>query len=97
MAVSAALVAEARKAVAELSEHGREDLSALETHAEVFAYIVALARHHGIDEADAVELACRVNRLDHGTVRRNEQVMRALGYVAVADRMRKLARRKKIA
>jgi hypothetical protein len=95
--ITAADVAYCREVVANLPEFGREDLSALETIPETLCYIIALARHHDIDEADAVELACRVNRLDRDEVRCCERVLRALGYVVVADRMRKLARRKKIA
>jgi hypothetical protein len=92
--VSAADVAELRRLAAELPENGADNLQALHTVEELFAYVVALARAEGLDEADAIELFTRAARSSRDDLRRAAVIMGRLGYNLVSDRLRKLARRK---
>ena len=94
MTVTSADVQAARQAMAELPQTGSDGLEALTTIPEVYGYIIALARHHAIDEGDAVELACRVNPTSRADLKSLERTLRALGYVLAADRLKVLARRK---
>lgn len=94
MSVTAADVEAAHQAMAELPQSGSDGLEALTTVPEVYGYIIALARHHGLDEGDAVELAARVNPMSRADVKSLERTLRALGYIVAADRLKLLSRRK---
>jgi hypothetical protein len=58
----------------------------------MIAYTVACARNHGDDEA---ELLVRVAEMSPVDVRQAELVLRPLGYLRVADMLRKIAGRRK--
>src|SRR5690348_13594608 len=95
MAVTAELIRETRRY---LDQHGESDtahLRELHTHAEVIAYMATVARDQGHDEADAAEIYARVLRLDRETIREAQQLLGKLGYRAVSDRLREVARRAK--
>ncbi len=92
MAVRAADVAEARRLLANAPEDCERALAMLATHAEVIAYQIAVARSHGLDEADAVELHCRAVGLDRQTIGEAERLLRRLGYNIACDRLREVAR-----
>ena len=68
-------------------------LAALETPLEVIAYVVEVARIDGADEADAVELF--LFDCDKHTLRGHATTLARLGYAAVADRLREMARERK--
>jgi hypothetical protein len=87
--VSAEGVEELRK----LGEEPGDSLPALETIPEILAYTVAMARAEGRDECDDVELLCRAAPLSRDEIRKAERVLRALGYAAVCDRLKVLARK----
>ena len=53
----------------------------------------AIARSEGIDESDGVELIVRAADMTREEIREAERVLRKLGYVAVSDRLKALARR----
>jgi len=91
MPVSAAEVAELRR----LHDERQSEVLPLYTFAEIFGYVTAIARAEGYDEADCVELVARAIELESHHLRQAERVLRALGYRLVADRLRKLARRKR--
>jgi hypothetical protein len=95
MPVSAADIAEVRRMAAMLPDHNATDLSALETTEEVIGFVAAAARAEGEDEADLCEILVRVAELPPAAVRRAERVLRPLGYTAVANRLRKIAGRRK--
>src|SRR4051812_9263554 len=79
-----------------LDEREEGKLDALSTKLEILGYVVEVARASdpNIEEADAVELAL----MDSGTgaeeLKGLAKTMRKLGYDAVADRLRRLSRRK---
>jgi methyl coenzyme M reductase subunit C-like uncharacterized protein (methanogenesis marker protein 7) len=84
MAVSKAEVEAAREAADNLRD---STLPEIETREELLAYAVALARHHGPDEADAIELVLRAAGTSAESMRSSERIMRKLGYSRVADRL----------
>ncbi len=61
----------------------------------MIAYTVACARNHGDDEVDAAELLVRVAEMSPVDVRQAELVLRPLGYLRVADMLRRIAGRRK--
>jgi hypothetical protein len=93
MPVSAADVAELRRLADEVRDDG--SLAPLDSTAEVLAYCVAVARAEDHDECDVVEALCRAVKMSRDELRRDEALLRRLGYRAVADRLRKLSRRKR--
>jgi hypothetical protein len=76
-------------------DHDAIDLSALQSIEEVIGYVIAAARAEGENEVDLVELLVRATDLTPDDVRRAERVLRPLGYVSVADMLRKIAGRRK--
>jgi|SRR5690242_11175735 len=95
MVVSAKDVAEMRKLAAEHPDAHDNSLAALHTLPELIGYITLYARQQELDEADFVELFARAAELEQHELREAEPILRALGYRLVADRLRKLARRKR--
>lgn len=93
MAVTAEIVAETRRLADQAPDTG--ELDALSSLPEVFGYAVELARAEGIDEADAAELIARGAELSRDQLRQSAPLLHRLGYVAVAHRLRHLARRKR--
>jgi len=93
MTVKAADVAELRQRLAEdgPAEHG---LAALQSTIEIIAWLCAAARSDGADEVDQVELFIRADDMPPADVRKHEKLLRRLGYVQVADMMRRIARRR---
>jgi hypothetical protein len=72
-----------------------DELLPLTSIPAVLAFLATKTRADGGDEADAVELAVRAADLKPSAARASERVLRRLGYVAVADRLREIAGRRK--
>jgi hypothetical protein len=69
-------------------------LAMLESIAEILAYTVAVARAEGadeVDQCDQIELLVRSIPLSQAEITKAEWTLRALGYVAVCDRLRQIA------
>jgi hypothetical protein len=60
--------------------------------AEAIGYAVAVARQQGTDEVDAVEVLCHVADITKDDLRASERLLRRLGYTAVSDKLRELAK-----
>ena len=71
------------------------DLAELETIPEVIGWLVACARAKGSDEVDCVELLVTCSNLDKDQLRDAERVLRPLGYVRVAELLKRMARSRK--
>ena len=71
----------------------RFDLGPLQTRAEVFAFVATKAREQGQDEVAAVDALVKATQPFREDIREVEQQLRALGYIPVADHLRKVARR----
>jgi hypothetical protein len=81
-----------RKATEGYEPRGRYDLSPLRTRAEVFGYCIGVARLEGWDEIEVIDTLIRVATPWREDIREVEQVLRPLGYTAVADHLRRTAR-----
>ena len=68
------------------------DLSGIRTFAESIGYLVAVARERSWDEVAVVERFVMEAKPHRERVEEAEPLLRSLGYVAVADRLRKLRR-----
>ena len=68
------------------------DLSALHTLAELIGYLVSVARERQWDEVAIVERFVMEAKPHREWVDEAEPLLRSLGYVAVADRLRELRR-----
>jgi hypothetical protein len=76
-------------------DHDAPELSALETVPELLGYLVSVVRSAGgTDEADWVEVFCRHVDMSPAKAREYERPLRALGYRAVADRLKTIAGRR---
>jgi hypothetical protein len=95
MAVSARDLAELARMEQAMPEHGGTDLSALQSVAEVLAYVATCTRSDGGDPPDACELLVRHAQLPPAEVRRVARLLRALGYVEVSQRLAEIAGRRK--
>jgi hypothetical protein len=95
MPVDAADVEQLRSMIGTLPDHNAADLSALESTEEVLGYVIAVSRSEGWDEVDMTELVLRAGEFSPHDIRRAERVLRPLGYVRVADMMRRIAGRRK--
>jgi tRNA A58 N-methylase Trm61 len=95
MTISAADLAKARDLAATVPEHDAVDMSVCDTIEEVIALTIANARQDGDDEVHTVELLIRLAEMTPTAVRRSERMLRPLGYVAVADMMRRITGRRK--
>jgi hypothetical protein len=76
-------------------DHDAIDMSALQSTEEIIGFVIASARAEGLDEVDLVEVLVRAIDLSPDAVRRAERVLRPLGYIQVADRLRQIAGRRK--
>ena len=92
MAVDTAMLADIR--ALDATTLPDDELSPLETIAEVLAYTIAQARAQGADEVDMAELVIRSANMTPDAVRAAERVLRPLGYIEVCDRMRRIAGRR---
>ena len=63
--------------------------------AEVLAFAVAYARQTGGNEVSDVELLVEATEMSREDILKAERVLRSLGYIAVCDCLRPLARRKR--
>src|SRR5690242_3927513 len=95
MAIDRRDLAELQRLEVAMPEYSDSDLSALETLEEVIAWLIADARSSGDDEGDAVELFIRHAQLAPNEVRSAEQILRRLGYIPVADTMRRITGRRR--
>jgi hypothetical protein len=95
MPVSGADLEQLRSMIATVPNHDAPDLSALESVEELLGFLVADARSRGADEADMVEMFVRLAELSPDDVRAAQRVLAALGYRAVAARLKELAGRRK--
>ena len=77
-----------------MAEHG-VDLTALQSVAEVFAYLATVTRSDGNNPADACEMLARHAQVPPAEVRRAARLLKALGYVEVAARLAEIAGRRK--
>jgi hypothetical protein len=68
------------------------DLSAIHTFPELIGYLVTVARERSWDEVAVVERFVMEAKPRREWVDEAEPLLRSLGYVAVADRLRKLRR-----
>lgn len=90
VAVSPELVEELRARVEnDSTPSGLEELT---SQPLVLGFVIASARAEGHDECDQVEILVRAARFEKRYLRECEVVLRRLGYTAVADRLRQLAR-----
>jgi hypothetical protein len=98
MSVDAAMLTEFAKFEASLQpDHDVSHLAPLETTAAIFGWIIASARAEGgshEDEADQAELLARISDMSPAKVRQVAGTLGALGYRAVADRLRSIAGRR---
>ena len=73
-----------------MSTTADDDLRAIRTFPELLGYLVAVSRERGWDEVAAVDRFIIEAEPDRERVDEAESVLRSLGYVAVADRLKKL-------
>jgi hypothetical protein len=78
-----------------MPEQGGADLTALQSVAEVLAYVATCTRTDGGDPADACEMLARHAQLPPAEVRRAARLLKALGYVEVSQRLAEIAGRRK--
>jgi hypothetical protein len=95
--ITDAEIAEIRRKAAELPPGHRDpradyDLSGIRTVAELIGYLVTVAREQGRDEVELVARFIKVATPYREPVREAEQLLRQLGYTAVCDHLRKIAR-----
>ncbi|MGY4601769.1 hypothetical protein ACVW16_000181 [Bradyrhizobium sp. USDA 4474] len=91
--ISDAEIAEIRRKAADGSEpRERYDLSPLRTRAEVFAFCVEVARQNSWDEVEVIDALLKVTTPWREDIREVEQVLRPLGYGAVANHLHRSAR-----
>jgi hypothetical protein len=95
MPVSARDFDELRLLEQSMPEQGGTDLSALQSVAEVIAYVATVSRSDGGNPADTCEMLARHAQLPPAEVRRVARLLRALGYVEVSQRLAEIAGRRK--
>lgn len=69
------------------------EFSELETREETLAYLIAVSRAEGWDECAMVEIAARASGMSRVELRRVRDVLKRLGYTAVATMLTELARK----
>jgi hypothetical protein len=87
-------IAEIRRMDGESPPERRYDMSPLRMRAEVFGYVIEVARQRGWDEVEVIDALLKVTMLYREDVREVEKVLRPLGYTAVADHLHKIARKR---
>jgi len=95
--ITEAEIVEIRRKAAELPRghhdpRARYDLSGIRTLAELIGYLATVAREKGWNEVELVAVSIRVATPYREHVREAEQLLRRLGYTAVCDHLRKIAR-----
>ncbi len=95
--ITDAEIAEIRRKAAELPRgrhdpRGGYDLSGIRTLAELIGYLATVAREKGWDEVEVVATFIKVATPYREPVQEAEQPLRQLGYTAVCDHLRKIAR-----
>ena len=92
--ITDAEIAEIRRKAAErpYDPRGGYDLSGIRTLAELIGYLATVAREKGWDEVEVVAVFIKVATPYREPVREAEQLLRQLGYAAVCDHLRKVAR-----
>jgi hypothetical protein len=95
MPVDAATLTELLRLEATIAPDSGSDLSALESTAEVIAWLITCARQDGDDEGDTVELFARHSGATATEVRDIAATLRKLGYVVAADRLKLIAGRRR--
>jgi hypothetical protein len=95
MAVDAADLVELARLEQAAPEHGGADLSALQSVAEVVAYVATVSRADGGDPPDACELLVRHAQPSPAEVRRVASILKKLGYIEVSQRLAEVAGRRK--
>jgi hypothetical protein len=97
MPVSARDLEELRRLKLAMPEHGGADLSALQSVAEVVAYVATASRAEGGNPADEAELLIRHNgQVSPDGVRCVASVLKALGYAEVSQRLFEIAGKRKL-
>jgi tRNA A58 N-methylase Trm61 len=71
------------------------EFAELETREEVLAYLIAVSRAEGWDEVEMVEIVARAAKMSRDELRYVRDVLKRLGYVAVASMLTELARKAK--
>jgi hypothetical protein len=94
MAITEADVQELRSAAAALPPDYDSGLGGLTT-TEILAYTIHAARLQHLDEVECIELLARAVGLDRTDLREARDVLKPLGYIAVAHLLTRLARRAK--
>jgi hypothetical protein len=95
MTVTKADLDQALELEATLRADDSNELACLPNVAGVLAYIAATARSEGESEADHVEMVVRLSNMPPDEVRAVERELRALGYIAVCDRLRSIVGKRK--
>src|SRR6516165_8066876 len=92
--ITDAEIAEIRRRAAERPGEpgGDYDLSGIRTRAEPIGYLATVAREKGWDEVEVVAVFIKVATPYRESVGEAEQLLRQLGYTAVCDHLRKIAR-----
>jgi hypothetical protein len=95
--ITDAEIAEIRRKAAELPRGHHDprdgyDLSGIRTLAELIGYLATVAREKGWDEVEVVAAFVKVGTPCREDVHEAEQLLRQLGYTAVCDHLRKIAR-----
>jgi CO/xanthine dehydrogenase FAD-binding subunit len=93
MAVSLADVARIREMAETLLDS--DELAPLQTLAEIIAWLVACARSEGEDEIADVELVLTAVQPSPAKLSEAERTLRALGYRAVADLLRRMIKKRR--
>jgi hypothetical protein len=81
-----------RKAAEGYAPRGRYDLSPLRTRAEVFGYCIEVARRESWDEVEVIDTLLKVATPWREDICEVQQVLCPLGYIAVSDHLRRVAR-----
>lgn len=91
MSVDAATMEQVLALAATVQDSG--ELAEFETREEVFGYLIAVSRAEGWDEVAMVEIVARAAEMSRDELRHVRDVLKRLGYAAVATMLTELARR----
>jgi tRNA A58 N-methylase Trm61 len=69
------------------------EFASFESREETIGYLIALCRQEGWNEVETVEAAVRAAEMTAAELRRVRDVLKRLGYVAVATMLTELARK----
>jgi hypothetical protein len=79
--------------IADVADCG--EFAELQTREEVLGYLIACARAEGLDEVEMVKVAVIAAGMSRAELRRVRDVLRRLGYAAVATMLTELAGKKR--